>query len=214
MKVIFDTEACKKNNKDVDLLLYLISLYAGSKITVNTFEKARQQSFLRFNSLYRREEPFPEYVDLSDSGEFLVETIIAGSDLQKDRGEESMRELADKLRALFPAGNKPGYKYAWRDSTSCISDRLTKFFLKYPECKKFTDDDIVDATKRYISDFNGDYRYMQLLKYFIWKDKMTGEELVRGRIVGEKEMQSQLANYLLNKEDETTTQKEWDSELK
>ena len=214
MKVIFDTEACKKNNKDVDLLLYLISLYAGSKITVNTFEKARQQSFLRFNSLYRREEPFPEYVDLSDSGEFLVETIIAGSDLQKDRGEESMRELADKLRALFPAGNKSGYKYAWRDSTSCISDRLTKFFLKYPECKKFTDDDIVDATKRYISDFNGDYRYMQLLKYFIWKDKMTGEELVRGRIVGEKEMQSQLANYLLNKEEETTTQKEWDSELK
>jgi hypothetical protein len=37
---------------------------------------------------------------------------------------------------------------------------------------------------------------MQLLKYFIWKNKVTGEEVVRGRIVGEVERQSQLAAYL------------------
>lgn len=210
MKIVFDTEACKKNGKDVDLILYLISFIAGSKITLNTFEKARQQSFLRFNSPYQRNHPFPEYVELSPDGEFLCEGIMADSHVGTENTEERFVNLANKLRELYPAGKKPGYAYTWRDSTSCIVDRLKKFFLKYGD---YSDDEIIDATKRYIASFNGDYKYMQLLKYFIWKNKVTGGELVDGRLVGEVEKQSQLASFIENKEEETA-KIDWDLELK
>jgi hypothetical protein len=54
---------------------------------------------------------------------------------------------------------------------------------------------------------------MQLLKYFIWKNKTTGEEVVRGRIVGEVERQSQLAAYLEDSSDKKTSA-DWDIALR
>lgn len=211
MKIIFDTEACKKNDWDVDLILYLISLAADSKITLNTFEKARQQRFLKFNQPYNRMQLFPDYVELSQDGEFLVESIMADSNMGKSISDERFINLANQLRELFPAGKKPGYAYTWRDSTSCIVDRLKKFVMKYGN---HSDEEIINATKAYIASFNGDYRYMQLLKYFIWKNKVTGGELVDGRLVGEVEKQSQLASYIENKEETAASNSNWDIELK
>jgi hypothetical protein len=54
---------------------------------------------------------------------------------------------------------------------------------------------------------------MQLLKYFIWKNKVTGEEVVRGRIVGEVEKQSQLAAWLEDKKEEKSVSVDWDVQL-
>ena len=210
MKVLFDTEACKKNNQDIDVLLYLISLAAGAKITTATFEKARVNNFLTFLSAYRG-SAFPEYVELSKTGEFLVETVMSDSHLSKDNSEERYVNLANKLREIFPAGKKPGYAYTWRDSTSCIVDRLKKFVMKYGN---HSDEDIIKATKEYVSSFNGNYQYMQLLKYFIWKNKVTGGELVDGRIVGDVEKQSQLAAYLEDSKEEVAVKNNWDIELK
>ena len=48
------------------------------------------------------------------------------------------------------------------------------FFKKYGN--KYTNEQIINATKKYVISFNGDYQYMQLLKYFILKtDNHTGE---------------------------------------
>ena len=211
MKIVFDTEACKKNGRDVDLILYLLSIAAGSKITINTFEKARQQNFLRFDKPYDRNRPFPDYVELSHDGEFITESIMADSQVGVQKSsDDRFFNLANKLRELFPGGKKPGYAYTWRDSTSCIADRLKKFMLKYGN---YSDEEIVNATKKYVSSFNGNYQYMQLLKYFIWKNKVTGEELVDGRIVGEVEKQSQLAAYLEDVEEKPSIT-DWDIELK
>ena len=209
MKIVFDTEACKKNNKDVDVILYLASLLAGSKITNETFEKARRQNFLKFNSPYNNTNRFPDDIELSETGEYLVESVLADSNLD-DNSEERFINLANKLRELFPAGKKPGYAYTWRDSTSCIVDRLKKFVMKYGN---HPDEEIIAATKKYVNSFNGNYQYMQLLKYFIWKNKVTGGELIDGRMVGEVEKQSQLAAYLEDTEEETNNAS-WDIELK
>ena len=54
---------------------------------------------------------------------------------------------------------------------------------------------------------------MQLLKYFIWKNKVTGEEMVGGRLVGEVEKQSQLAAYLEDTEEEVAVKQDWEVEL-
>lgn len=210
MKFILDTEACKKNGRDADLILYLVSFLTGSKITANTFEKARQQNFLKFNAPYNRTNLFPDYVELNEQGEFLAESILADSEMPSN-SEDRFVNLANKLRELFPSGKKPGYAYTWRDSTSCIVDRLKKFVMKYGN---HSDDEIIAATKKYVDSFNGNYQYMQLLKYFIWKNKVTGGELIDGRMVGEVEKQSQLAAYLEDTDENTPTHAEWDVELK
>lgn len=208
MKIILNTDVCKKAGKDIDVILYLLSLFSNSPITRNTFEKARMQNLIKFEKSYKKDEPFPEYVTINSNGEFIIESIMASSNSISD---DRITKLADNLRALFPAGKKPGYAYTWRDSTSCIADRLKKFIAKYGD---YNDDDIINATKRYVNSFNGDYKYMQLLKYFIWKNKVTGEEMINGRLVGEVEKQSQLAAYLEDNEEEKNVNTTWDVELK
>jgi len=200
MKITIDTDICKKKGKDVDLVLYLISLLSGSKITVNTFEKARQQGLIKFEQMYDRRFPFPETVSISDTGAYIIEGVLADSTIRNITNEHYL-ELANKLREIFPAGKKPGYAYTWRDSTDCIVDRLKKFTLRYGE---YSDEEIIDATKRYVNSFNGDYQYMQLLKYFIWKNKVTG---------GETERQSQLAAYLEDDEEVMKINHDWDVTL-
>lgn len=207
MKIILDTELCKKQGYDVDLMLYLASFLCDTPITRETFEKARNKHYLTFNKPFDN-IPFPPFVELNSTGEFVIEGALAESKLSGS--EERFINLANALREIFPAGKKPGYAYTWRDSTSCIVDRLKKFILKYGD---YSDERIIAATKEYVKSFNGDYRYMQLLKYFIWKNKVTAEEMVRGRLVGEVERQSQLAAYLEDTE-EKSTKPEWDTTLK
>lgn len=208
MKIVLDTEVCKKEGKDADVIIYLLSLLSGCKITANTFEKARQQRLLKFEQMYDARKPFPEYVSITDTAEYMVESLMASS--SEVASEERCKQLAEKLREIFPAGKKPGYAYTWRDSVSCITDRLKKFFMKYGE---YSDEQVIEATKAYVASFNGNYTYMQLLKYFIWKNKVTGEEVVRGRVVGEVERQSQLAAWLEDTPDKSTSA-DWDIELR
>ena len=158
--------------------------------------------------MYDVRNPFPDYVTLTDTGEHIVESLMASS--VNVASEERCTQLAEKLREIFPAGKKPGYAYTWRDSISCIADRLKKFFMKYGE---YTDEQVIEATKAYVASFNGNYTYMQLLKYFIWKNKVTGEEVVRGRIVGEVERQSQLAAWIEDTPEKSTSA-DWDIALR
>ena len=209
MKIVLDTETLKKRG-GIDQMLYLLSLLSGCPISVDTFESARQKGFLKFNQPYDRRYPLPKDIELSDIGKYTLESALADCN-SGSRSEERLKTLANSLRELFPAGKKPGYAYLWRDSESCIVDRLKKFFLKYGD--NHTDEEIIDATKRYVDSFNGNYQYMQLLKYFIWKNKVTGEEVVRGRIVGEVERQSQLAAWLEDT-DEKSVNNDWDVALR
>lgn len=210
MKIIIDTDVCKKKGLDVDVALYLLSSLSGSLITVDTYEKARQAGLLKLAQPYDRNKPFPHHITLSNTGEFVAEGIMAESNAGNSSDDRYVN-LANKLREIFPAGKKPGYAYTWRDSTSCIVDRLKKFFLKYGD---YPDEEIIRATKKYVDSFHGNYTYMQLLKYFIWKNKVTGEEFVNGRMVGEVEKQSQLAAYLEDgEEEEVAVKHDWDVEL-
>lgn len=121
--------------------------------------------------------------------------------------------LADKLRQLYPEGKKPGLQEYWRDSTNVIAERLKKFFEKYGE---HTDEEIIEATKQYVAHFNGNYRYMKLLKYFIWKQVVKGGELVEGRMVGEVEKESELLSYIQNLREtpQPSFSADWDITLK
>lgn len=108
----------------------------------------------------------------------------------KDNGVNYIN-LASELRKLFPKGLKPGTNSRWVDGIALVAKRLKQFTVKYGD---FEPDEIIDATKRYISSFNGDYSRMRTLRYFIWAEK-------RNPSTGEVEYTSDLLSYLEDPED-------------
>lgn len=99
-----------------------------------------------------------------------IRAWVAFSDSSVPNSKE-LSELADSMRALYPEGKKPGTSYYWRDSTKIITQRLAVFFKKYS--RRFSNEEIIEATRAYVNSFNGNYQYMQLLKYFIYKDDLS-----------------------------------------
>ena len=70
--------------------------------------------------------------------------------------------------AVFPEGKKAGTTTYWRGNVKEIKLKLKKFFKRYSD--RYTDEQIVQAAQSYVGSFNGDYSFMRVLKYFIWKD--------------------------------------------
>ena len=112
-------------------------------------------------------------VILSDNQKDLVASILIDSSLSKDE-KSDFRDIAEALRKVFPEGKKSGTSYYWRDSVAIIEQKLKTVKSKYNF--NFTKEQAINAAKKYVESFNGDYGYMQLLKYFILKkDPKTGE---------------------------------------
>ena len=125
----------------------------------------------------------------------VVDEIIAESSQECTRTDEELTELARKMREIYPQGRCPGSPYLYRCNPKEVMLQLKKFFVVYGN---YDDEEILDATRRYVASFNGDYRFLKLLKYFIQKnEKELGED-------GEFHVvkHSYLADFLENKEDE------------
>ena len=124
---------------------------------------------------YADKDVFNEYkAVVSDKNKDLIADIIINSNKKVINKEKDFLILANKMRDLYPSGKKPGTNYPWKDSGIVIAQKLKTLVVKY-DCS-FTEEEALDATKKYIESFNGNYTYMQLLKYFILKtDKATGD---------------------------------------
>ena len=111
---------------------------------------------------------------LSNNTKNMIGSIIVDSDKETINREEEFLDVAQSLRELYPKGKKPGTTYMWKDSNTIIAQKLKTLVVKFGY--KFTKEQAIEATRRYIESFRGDYRDMQLLKYFILKtDRSTGE---------------------------------------
>lgn len=129
---------------------------------------------------------------VSNNTKDLIASIIIDSDKAVVNKDKEFDQLAQKMRELYPEGRKEGTTYYWRDSVPVISRKLKTLVAKFGV--KFTEEEALDATRRYIASFNGDYRFMQLLKYFILKtDKTTGD------------IRSEFLSLLENKDSEEQT---------
>ena len=118
-----------------------------------------------------------------------LQKVLLESDAEIPK-DNDLNYLVGRLREIFPKGIKTG-SAAWRGNKREITLRLQKFFKIYD---KYTDEEIIAATKKYVESFNGNYTYMRILKYFILKDEVKmGEE--GNRYV---EQVSELANFLEN----------------
>ncbi len=100
---------------------------------------------------------------------FLNDVVMA----QKENSKKAIdySELASRLKSVFPKGKKDGTNNYWADGIATIVRRLQLFNHKYPN--NYTDDDIVSAAERYVRSFNGQYRTMRTLKYFMFKEEVN-----------------------------------------
>lgn len=189
MKICIDTEECVKLGVPLDEALYIIGLYLGVDINTDTLHRVFKRGILEhdgYDILRKMKNP-----KLINSGVELAETLALESEFNTPVYKDRFENLAYQLRELFPKGKKPGTAYMWRDSNAIIAKKLKALVKKYGDC--FTDEQAIEATKKYIESFNGNYQFMQLLKYFISKSVIKD---------GQIEETSQLLSYIENENDE------------
>ena len=130
----------------------------------------------------------------------VLDEIISDSSGSIEKSDEELLELAKQMRALYPQGKmKDRYgrmtPYYYRCNNGEVVKKLKKFFTIFGSV---SDEDILDATKRYVASFQGNYTGMRLIKYFIIKDDVKPSEDGTGHV----EQISDLATFLENKESE------------
>ena len=197
MRIEVDEVVCKKYNLSLKEVMILIGLKYG---TQELFKKLNKERYLlNLGSSIFKEEP--KYT-LSRKANETISCILAESTKEVAERTTNVEELADKLRDIYPNGKIFNTNYYYRGNKGDIVNKLKTFFKRYGT--KYTDEQIINATKKYVESFNGNYTYLKLLKYFIWKDE---------RLKGES-VQSLLADFIENESSEDTTNTDWTVELK
>lgn len=143
----------------------------------------------------------PTKVVISNNRKEDIATILVDSEKVETKLE--FEDLADKLREIFPKGKKPGTTYMWRDTTAVIAKKLKILVTKY-NCK-FTEEQAIKATQAYVNSFGGNYKYMQLLKYFILKTPTNAS--------GDVELRSDFMSYIDNEGHEEQLREDWMSTM-
>jgi hypothetical protein len=134
-----------------------------------------------------------ELQDLGYVEPFSLELTRAGRDIvERYRSAPGVRgvqvNLVRELQSLFPAGRKPGTGIYWRGSEREIEERLGNYYRLF---KPREARDILSAARRYVKFFEGDNRYMCVLKYFIYRRLPDGS------------LKSELDAYIENAREET-----------
>ena len=140
---------------------------------------------------------------LTNKGTEVLDSVIMDSDKEQEP-QDRLIQLATRLKQIFPKGKKDGTNYYWTEGVALIVRRLKLFFRKYGN--KFTDEQIIQAAEKYVQGFNGNYQYMRLLKYFIFKERVGAN--------GEVEGDSELINYIENAGQEQNLRDDWATTLR
>lgn len=197
MTISINDKVCTDNGITMPQLLALLLVKTGENIPKLLQDLESKEMIVRETSLLE-----DNYI-ITQRWDNVCCNIILSSD--KDVPNDThIEELAKELMELFPKGKKPGTNTYWRGNLKDTKLRLKKFYKLYGN--KYTDNQILDATKKYIGD-HVDLSYMRVLKYFIWKDikKVDSEG------IGYIEETSDLASYI---ENEGQTEDNWLNEVK
>ena len=197
MTICLNKQIIDQYNMTIDEVLLMIVL----ENNVNLDEAQKVLISKGYITLNRNELFLPIGWRLTNVGKDILNGIIVDSDKHQEP-QDRLTELATKLKTIFPKGKKDGTNYYWSDGVPLIIRRLKLFFKKYGN--DFTDEQIIQATEKYVEGFNGSYQYMRLLKYFIFKEKVGAN--------GEIEGDSELISYIENADNEDL-RNEWTSTL-
>ena len=182
MKWSIDSTVLDEYNLSMDEFVLLLFLARGNNVQ-QYINSLLAKKWIDRNIFH------PDQVILSLKAKETVQGILLDSDKLVNGKQDDFEALANKLREIFPKGNKAGTNYNWRGSTAEIARKLKNLVVKYG-CR-FTDEEAIEATKAYVASFNGDYKYMKLLKYFLLKTPRNNN--------GDVEIESDFMTYLENK---------------
>lgn len=196
MKLTIDQTILDKNGLTLEEFLVL---YLGAKdVDIESISQSLIAKGLADKDLFSNGR-----IVISDKVKDLVSTISIDSDKNVIDKDSEFTELATKLREIYPAGRKDGTTYMWRGTTAEVAKKLKTLVVKYG----FTinKEDVIKATKEYVSSFNGNYRYMQLLKYFILKSVKDAD--------GNVDVKSELMSIIENSGQVNTQRDDWMSTM-
>lgn len=190
-------EACRKNGVSLGEVLLLLAIYHKQNLNLAEASLVEKGYITADRTPYSTQK----WIVFSKGAE-LLNNVMADS-MELSSSEDELTNLASTLKDIFPKGKKEGTAYYWTEGVPLIVKRLKLFFKKYGD--KYTNDQIIEATKKYVESFNGDYKYMKLLKYFIFKDKIGAARNV--------EEDSDLVTYIENNGQEDLSET-WMTELR
>lgn len=145
----------------------------------------------------------PDGWRVTGKGNELITTVLLSTAPVKETVDKSLEKLAEELKEIFPKGKKPGTNYYWTEGKALIIRRLNIFFRKYGKKDYGL---ILKAARNYVESFDGNYQYMRLLKYFIFKET-TGAN-------GEIEGNSELLSCIEHEGETNVYNSDWTTELR
>ena len=196
MKLTIDQTILDKNNLTIEE--FLVLFLSAREVDIGVISQSLVAKGLADKDLFSSGK-----LVISDKVKDLISTISIESDKNVIDKDSEFTELATELREIYPAGRKDGTTYMWRGTTAEVAKKLKTLVVKYG----FTinKEDVIKATKEYVSSFNGNYKYMQLLKYFILKSVRDAD--------GNVDVKSELMSIIENSGQVSTQRDDWMSTM-
>lgn len=195
MKLIIDDKACNKASISVSEAVLLLIVVNGLNIETAKTSLLKKGYITGIGDINR------SGYRATKLGINAIDSVVTDSIETKE--EDRYETLANKLRELYPPGRKEGTNYMWKGTTAEIARKLKTLVVKYHY--NFTDEEAIKATETYIKSFNGNYRLMRLLKYFILKAEKDED--------GNTDIKSELMNYIENAGQEELLKEDWISSI-
>lgn len=194
MKTVLNEKICLKHKLTLQELLVALAV-RGGKVNEVVDNLVSREVIVKRNGEYYITQHWNDVVD-----EILCDSTNNGVDLSDER----LLSLAKRVQECFPVmkmRNAYGQDtpFYYRCNKTEIKNKLKKFLTVYGDVP---DDDIVNATKRYVATYaSKGYVGMRLAKYFIIKEdrKLHADEEMHVEEI------SDLATFLENKTDEGET---------
>lgn len=194
MKTVLNEKICLKHKLTLQELLVALAV-RGGKVNEVVDNLISREVIVERNGEYYITQHWNDVVD-----EILCDSTSNGVDLSDER----LLSLAKRVQECFPVmkmRNAYGQDtpFYYRCNKTEIKNKLKKFLTVYGDVP---DDDIVNATKRYVATYaSKGYVGMRLAKYFIIKEdrKLHADEEMHVEEI------SDLATFLENKTDEGET---------
>ena len=196
MKLTIDQTILDKNNLTIEE--FLVLFLSAREVDIGVISQSLVAKGLADKDLFSSGK-----LVISDKVKDLISTISIESDKNVIDKDSEFTELATELREIYPAGRKDGTTYMWRGTTAEVAKKLKTLVVKYGYT--INREDVLKATKEYVNSFNGNYRYMQLLKYFILKSVKDAD--------GNVDIKSELMSLIENSDQIDAQRDDWVSNM-
>ena len=196
MKLTIDQTILDKNNLTIEE--FLVLFLSAREVDIGVISQSLVAKGLADKDLFSSGK-----LVISDKVKDLISTISIDSDKNVIDKDSEFTELATELREIYPAGRKDGTTYMWRGTTAEVAKKLKTLVVKYGYT--INREDVLKATKEYVNSFNGNYRYMQLLKYFILKSVRDAD--------GNVDIKSELMSLIENSDQIDAQRDDWVSNM-